>query len=161
MNLKDQLIRHEGLKLKPYPCSKGKWTIGVGRNLQDVGLTNDELMQIIGHCELTRMEAIAILKRQGITEDQAMMLLNNDINRCMAECRRNFPFFDSLTEARQDVLLNMCFNVGIFKLRGFKKMIEALKIGDYEEAAAQMKDSQWHIQVGNRAVELEAQMIKG
>ena len=45
--LKDMLIRHEGLKLKPYLCTAGKLTIGVGRNIQDRGITYQEAMMLL------------------------------------------------------------------------------------------------------------------
>lgn len=52
-SLKDQLILHEGLKLKPYKCPANKWTIGVGRNLEDVGLSKDEQLKLLGdYCDL-------------------------------------------------------------------------------------------------------------
>ena len=69
--------------------------------------------------------------------------------------------FGALTPARQMVLVGMSFNLGVNRLGGFSKMLEALAHGNYQEAAAQMKDSLWHRQVGLRAVELEAIMRKG
>lgn len=129
----EQLIRHEGLKLMPYRCTSGKLTIGVGRNLEDT----------------------------GITKDEAMSMLLSDIYRCTRECRKSFTFFDSLTDTRQHVLVNMCFNLGIVRLRGFRRMIAALERGDYGLAAKEMLDSQWAAQVGGRSAELAGQMKEG
>ena len=69
--------------------------------------------------------------------------------------------FDALSPARQMVLINMCFNLGAGRLGNFNKMWTALMNGNYLEAAAQMKDSLWHRQVGRRAIELETIMQKG
>ena len=78
-SLKDQLILHEGIKLKPYKCPANKWTIGVGRNLEDVGLSPEEQDRILGCRGLSRSQVINILKERGITKDEALYMLNNDI----------------------------------------------------------------------------------
>lgn len=121
--LSEQLIRDEGLKLKPYRCTAGKLTIGVGRNIEDV----------------------------GITKGEALSLLQNDIDRCKEDLSRVAPWWTSLNEARQRALVNMCFNLGITRLLGFKNFLGALKAGDYQKAALEAKDSAWYRQVGDRA----------
>lgn len=131
--LRDQLEIDEALKLKPYKDSVGKLTIGIGRNLEDVGITGDE----------------------------AMYLLNNDIDRVYAELTRNFPWFNSLNHVRQNVLMNMCFNIGIGKLHGFKNTLDHIKNGKYKEAAEAMLDSKWATQVGKRANRLAKMMETG
>jgi len=128
-----QLTRHEGMRLKPYTDTVGKSTIGCGRNLDDV----------------------------GITECEALMMLENDIKIAREELLSNFPAFNSLHDARLDCLINMVFNMGISRFKGFKKMIDALFIHDYNEAAVQMLDSKWARQVGSRAKELSSQMRLG
>jgi len=131
--LRELLIHHEGIRLKPYVCSAGKITIGVGRNLQDV----------------------------GITEFEAMQLLTNDIERVQREAVSAFPWFKSLCIVRQDVVLDMLFNLGIHRFKGFKKMISCLVVQNYVEAAHQMLDSNWAKQVGNRAQDLASMMRSG
>ena len=131
--LHDMLIRHEGLRLKPYLDTKKKLTIGVGRNLDDVGITRDE----------------------------AWALLNNDIARVRREVKRAFPWFSKVNPVRKDVVLNMVFNLGLQRFRGFRKAIAAIKAQDWDEAARQMLDSQWASQVGRRARELAAMMRQG
>jgi lysozyme len=133
MSLINLLIKHEGMKLKSYKCPAGKLTIGVGRNVEDL----------------------------GITEEEALYLLRNDINRVNEELRDNFPWFKDLDPVRQDVLINLCFNIGLTKLFGFKKMLAALRDGNYEEAAIQMEDSAWRVQTGRRAHELIEMMKTG
>ena len=124
--------KHEGLKLKPYKCSAGKLTIGYGRNLED----------------------------NGISQVEAEELLQNDVQRCYVGCVK-FSFWYKLNEARQVALLNMCYNLGISRLKGFKKMLAALEEGDYEKAAKEMLDSKWAFDVKTRAKELAQIMKKG
>lgn len=120
------LKRHEGLVLKPYQCTSGKLTIGIGRNLED----------------------------QGITEHEAYMLLQADILRCEKEVLAHIPCYKKLNEARQEVLVNMCFNLGIKGLLSFKKFLTALTKQDFMTASKEMLNSQWAKQVGERAIEL-------
>lgn len=129
--LKKELIRDEGQKLTPYHCSAGKLSIGVGRNLDDV----------------------------GISADEAAYLLGNDISRVLAELDKTLPWWRDLSEARQRALANMAFNLGLSRLLGFKKMLAALQAGHYDEAARQALDSKWSAQVGQRAV-LIAELFK-
>lgn len=131
--LRKSLIKHEAMKLKPYLCPAGKTTIGVGRNLDDV----------------------------GITEAEAIYLLNNDIDRCVAEIERNIPGWKKHNEARQNVLIELVFNIGISRTLKFRKMLEALDRLDYVRAADEMKDSLWYRQVGKRAETLCQQMRTG
>ena len=124
---KEQLKKHEGLRLKPYLCSAGKKTIGYGRNLED----------------------------NGISEKEAEILLDNDIISHLGEICIKIPFFDRLPDEAKGVLLNMGFNLGVNRLLKFKKFIKALEDEDYSKAAAEMEDSRWYRQVGIRAVELQ------
>jgi len=131
--LEQQLVRHEGLSLKPYHCPAGKLTIGVGRNLDNTGITYSE----------------------------AMHLLRNDITRVYGELSKSLPWVRTLDQYRRDVLANMVFNLGMSGLLKFKNMLSALEKGDYDFAARCMLDSTWAKQVGNRAVELSNIMRKG
>lgn len=131
--LMDQLRRHEGLRLHPYRCTAGKLTIGVGRNLDD----------------------------NGITEDEANFLLSNDLMRVGEELRWNSPAFDKLDNVRKAVLIDMCFNLGISRLRMFKKMFAAIDEQDWALAAEEMIDSRWCLQVGQRCETLYAMMKTG
>lgn len=131
--LEEQLVRHEGYRQFPYKCSAGKLTIAVGRNLDD----------------------------RGISESEAMYLLRNDITICKQELNLLYPIVNRLNDARHNVLINMCFNIGIVRLSGFKKMWAAIEIGDFKEASRQMLDSRWSGQVGKRADELAETMKRG
>ena len=139
-NIVNQLIRHEGLKLKPYRCTAGKLTIGVGRNIED----------------------------NGITEEEAMMMLRNDIETisnelalAVAEMGITLRDVEKMGQVRVLTLTNLAFNMGVPRLLGFKKTFAALKEHDYETAADEMLNSKWSRQVGNRAIELAEQMRTG
>ncbi len=131
--LTEQLIRDEGMRLKPYQDTVGKWTIGVGRNLTD----------------------------RGITQTEAIAMLNRDIDVADLECRANLPWFDTLDQVRQGVLVNMAFNLGISRLMQFKNTLALVQAHDYEAASIQMLQSKWAEQVGNRALRLADQMRRG
>lgn len=127
------LIKHEALKLKPYHCTAGKLTIGVGRNLDDV----------------------------GISEEEALYLLDQDLKRVEMETRKAFKWFKDLDEVRQDIVLNMVFNLGISRFSKFKKTIKHIELGEYDQASVEMLNSSWANQVGERANELSEMMKKG
>ena len=132
--IKEQLVRHEGLRLKPYRCSAGKLTIGIGRNLDDC----------------------------GITQSEAYVMLINDIMNCEKQLQAKIPdIYNGLDEVRKSVLLNMCFNLGVSGLLGFKNTLAFVKAGDWERAANNMLVSRWAKQVGRRAIELSELMRKG
>jgi lysozyme len=113
-DLRQQLIRHEDLRLKPYRCSAGKLTIGVGRNLEDV----------------------------GISASEAMNLLDNDITACITDLN-GFAWFRALDAVRKRALIDMRFQLGAGGFRGFRKMLAALAVRDYRMAAREARDSKW------------------
>lgn len=125
------LIRHEGFMSKPYEDTTGHITIGVGRNLDSVGLSRDEVLY----------------------------LLNNDIERCDRELRHNFRWYLTLCRVRQDALINLCFNLGITRLLTFKKALAAMEQGNFELAAEEFLDSKWAKQVGSTRSEDIAHMV--
>jgi len=130
--LVEQLMLHEGVRSKPYMDSVGKITIGVGRNLSDVGLSDSEIF----------------------------VLLNNDIDAVLHDLS-TFPWFDSLDPIRQRVLADVRFNLGPARLRGFHLMLHALSRADYIAAAGELRDSRWFTQVGARGPRLVAMLRTG
>jgi lysozyme len=131
--LKERLILDEDLKLKPYRCPAGKLTIGIGRNIKDVGISRAE----------------------------ALMLCDNDIDRVEAELDRHVPWWRDLSERRQQALANMCFNMGWPRLAKFKNMLAALQAGDFDRAAAEAENSLWFKQVGARGMRIAAMIKEG
>lgn len=134
----NRLVLHEGIKLKPYKCPAGYLTVGVGRNLITNPLTKIE-QQVVGNLS------------QGITYDMAMYLLRHDIKRVLEECRNAFSFWQNLDCERKYALFDMCFNLGLYRLLKFKKMLKALDIGDYQCAAKECLNSKYAKDVANRA----------
>lgn len=131
--LRALLTRHEGYRRHPYRCTAGKLTIGVGRNLDDV----------------------------GIDEDEARYLLEKDITRCVADLS-TFQWFETLDRIRQRALIDMRFQLGPTRFRGFKKMIAALARKDYAAAAQEALDSQYGRQdAPARAKEIAAMLRTG
>jgi len=122
----------EGRRNFPYQDSVGKTSIGVGRNLDDKGLSDDEI---------------------GI-------LLENDINDAVRSAS-SMSYWDSLTPNRQLVVADMVFNMGLRRFKGFIKTNAALERGDWDEAAREMVDSRWFRQTGRRSRKLVAMMIFG
>lgn len=131
--LTDELVRDEGLRLRLYTCTAGKASIGVGRNLED----------------------------RGITKTEAMLMLAHDIDDACADLDRNLPWWRGMDPLRQRVLANMAFNLGIVKLLGFRNTLAAMKAGDYAAAADGMRRSLWARQVGARADRLAQMMETG
>jgi len=130
--LKAQLVRHEALRLKPYKDTEGILTIGVGRNLE-----------------------------KGITEAEAMVLLDNDIISVFDDLDRSCSWWRKMSESRQMVLADMCFNLGINRLLGFQRTLAAMQSENWDDAAAEMLDSRWARQVGPRAETLANMMRMG
>jgi len=128
----EMLKRHEGLRLKPYKCTAGKLSIGYGRNLEDM----------------------------GISEVEAMVMLRNDIEQCYEELSV-FSWFEDLDQVRQEALINMLYNLGLPTFLQFKKTLKFVAEGKYSQAAAEMLDSKWATQVGDRANELAYMMETG
>lgn len=128
--LHSELTRDEGVMLTPYTDTVGKITIGIGHNLT-----------------------------RGISRQVADYMLSVDTQAAWDDVCVNIPWYDRLSDARQRVLANMCFNMGISKLLGFTHMLDAMKDRDFNTASDEMLDSQWARQVGGRAARL-AKMVR-
>lgn len=127
--LEAQLIEHEKLTRKPYRCSAGKLTIGVGRNIED----------------------------RGISTEEAMFMLANDIDECVNHCM-TISGWDNLSDVRKRVLVEMCFQLGWGGLSKFKATLAAVAVGDFDKAAQQMRSSLWYRQTTIRAERLALMM---
>jgi lysozyme len=124
-NLLKMLRLHEGVKHTVYLDSVGIETIGVGRNLKERGLSDDEIDY----------------------------LLVNDVNICKAEAKE-FDWYEDLNTVRREAILNLLFNLGRSRFGQFKMAIAGLQRQDYDEAADQFWDSRWRTQVGKRAEDI-------
>ena len=152
--LMQKLVAHEGLRLQVYEDSLGIATIGIGRNLEDRGITPEELAWM----DIPNM---AIVHTMGITEADAMYLAQNDVQIVEEELLRSHPCVENLDAVRQLVLVDMAFNMGVPRLGKFKKMWAAIHENNFEEAAKEMLDSRWANQVKSRATKLAHAMHTG
>lgn len=125
-----RLVFHEGVKLKPYYCTRGYLTIGVGRNLETNPLSAEE-KRVCGDY------------MHGITKNAAFYLLRNDIAKVKEECKRGIPFWDNLDDERKYALIDMCFQMGLDGLKGFKKMLAAMGVGNWSKAYEECLDSDY------------------
>ena len=128
------LRRHEGVEPYAYKDHLGYITVGVGRCLEkDVGM--------------------------GLSDDEIDYLLKNDIVRVQEELSEEYDWFADLDQVRQEAMINLSFNLGATRLRGFRNALAAMAEEDYETAANEFMDSKWSSQVGRRAYEV-TQMIR-
>ncbi len=131
--LEKLLMRHEGFRSRVYKCTAGKSTVGFGRNLDDV----------------------------GITEEEALLLLRNDILKVEQQLKAALPWTETIDRVRRDVLLNMAFQMGITGLLKFTSTLKAVKDHRWEDAASGMRNSLWAKQTPARANELAEMMRTG
>jgi|SRR5665811_1434779 len=123
ISLAAQMAReNENLTRTPYHDTVGKITIGYGRNLED----------------------------KGITIPEAELMLANDVVEAHGVLQEEFGFYRGLSEIRQAVMMDLYHNMGLGGLLTFKKMLNAIQIGDFDEAARQLQDSKYYKQVGLR-----------
>ncbi len=130
--LKSELIRDEGMKNFPYQDSIGKITIGIGRNITDIGLNIYEID----------------------------LLFENDVFNSVKILNTYFPYWKSIDDVRQRVLINMSFNMGK-RILSFKNMLRAIQKNDWQTASQEMLNSKWASQVGDRAKRLAVMMLSG
>ena len=128
-----QLPVDEGSKSHPYRDTVGILTIGVGRNLESVGLRQDEIS----------------------------LMLRNDSAAADKDAQALVPSFQALSDQRKAVLVNMCFNLGRSRLSAFVRFLGAVSDGRFNDAADEMLASMWAVQVGQRAQRLAKMMREG
>jgi len=128
-----QLTIDEGRRALIYLDTEGKWTGGVGRNLTDRPFSDDEID----------------------------LMLKNDIVIAESDLDKHLPWWRQMSEARQQALANMTFNMGIKRVLGFKQTLNLMQACRYDAAALEMLDSKWAKQVGDRAKRLSELMRKG
>jgi len=133
-NLVNDLIRDEGERLQAYKDTVGLWTIGVGHNLDAGGLTDEEKQMI----------------HDGITHQRAIQILQQDINNAVAALDHYQPWWRTLTDRRQDAMVNLCF-MGIGSLNTFTTFLKLMRTGQYDAAAADLLQTKYASQVHQRA----------
>ncbi len=128
--IKGQIATEEGFRQFPYLDTTNHWTIGFGRNLT----------------------------AKGISRDEALVLLENDMLEAEHEIWKNCPWYAGLSDVRKVVVLDMVFNLGMEGFLKFHGMIAAIKDEDWAGAAEHMRHSLWETQVGKRADRLADMM---
>lgn len=131
-DLEKWIAKHEGFRAFPYHCPSGKLSIGYARNIEE----------------------------RGITHEEAELLLKNDILICKQELAP-FSWYAFQPQNVKNALINMCYNLGLSRLLGFKRMIAALEREDYTNAAKEALDSKWARQVGDRAKDIAVILKEG
>ena len=129
--LRETIIRHEGIRLDMYQDTLGIWTLGVGHNIEEKGIS------------------------QAVME----LMLEEDLAEAVSELKRSVSFFSKMPEQVQEALVNLAFNMGIPRLMQFKKTLAYLRDGNFEAAADELLDSRYAEQVRRRADEV-ADMIR-
>ena len=154
---RDELVKmiaiHEGIVLNVYQDHLGIDTVGIGRNLEDRGITDGELSYI--------NKTMDDIYEGGLTEEEAYYLCMNDIAIVEKELLNSKPIVNQLNDVRQMVLVDMAFNMGVPRLKLFKNMWLAIEKVNYPLACEEMIDSRWASQVGNRAMKLSLAMKNG
>jgi len=127
------LKKSEGFQAKVYKCPAGKLTVGYGRNLED----------------------------RGITQFEAEYLMMNDVEDTEKELSNRLSYWNRIDRVRQEVLIDMGFNMGVGGLLKFVKTLGFVEKGNYRQASEEMLRSRWAEQVGNRAIKLSQVMKSG
>ncbi len=115
MTAKELIAHQEDKRLDLYQCPAGRWTIGIGHNLE----------------------------AKGISDAVAELMFKEDMLDAVKDARAVVRTFDGLCEVRQAVFLSMVFCMGRAGLATFKKAIDAANRGAYHDVAAEIRDSRW------------------
>ena len=135
-NLREQLKIDEGVKYEVYDDHLGYKTFG------------------IGHLVVAGDQEYGASVGTPVSEERVNAVFDEDVQKYIDESKKVFPKLESLPEEAQQVIVNMCFNMGAPRLGKFKKFIGGVNSGDWNTAAIEMMDSRWATQVGGRAERL-------
>jgi lysozyme len=145
--LKEILEKHEGKKRRKYKCTAGRWTIGIGHNMEDEPLPE----------EMQRF-----LDSNGyITDEMIYELLEKDIEDAINDAWDLYPNLESYSEARQAALIDFLFNVGKRVALQFKRFNRAVNEEKWDNAAKYLLESKYARQVGQRAQTIARMLREG
>jgi lysozyme len=130
--LGQELAADEGERLSMYRCSEGFNTVGIGHNMDS----------------------------RPISQRASRVIFEDDVQDTLTDLDRALPWWRSLSEGRQRALANLCFNMGITRLLGFKAMLACLHDGNYKRAALEALDSKWARQVQKSRIERILRLIR-
>lgn len=140
MNVAELIQDHEDRRTVPYLDTEGVPTWGIGRNVRDVPFSPDEL---------------------ALVNQTIDLMFANDLRRARHDLVDNFPWFLTLDDVRQAGCIDLRFNLGPNRFRGFVKFLAAMHRGDYERAGAELVDSKWWTQVGRRGPRIVSMIREG
>ncbi|AFC22744.1 putative lysozyme [Vibrio phage vB_VchM-138] len=131
ITLFDVLKLEEGYREKVYRCSEGYPTIGIGTKIgpKDAPLSNYTFK---------------------VSQRVAKVMLDDEVVDIIGRLNGT-PWYHSLDESRQLIIQSMCYQMGVDGVLKFRKMIDALSRGHWDEAASQALDSLWARQTPKRA----------
>lgn len=125
--LMEDLISNEGYVSHVYQDTKGYWTAGIGRLLDR-------------------------RKGGGLSMEEAVYLARNDVRKAIGQLDIHLPWWKNLSPVRKRVMIELVFNMGIGSsssgLLSFRNTLPAIERGDYDTAAAGLRNSKWAKDVG-------------
>ena len=131
--LREQLKIDEGVKYEIYDDHLGYKTFGIGHLVK---ATDEEYGASVG---------------TPVSEERVNSVFNKDVETYINESKKVFGNLEDMAQEAQQVIINMCFNMGAPRLSQFKKFIKAINDEDWATASVEMLDSRWANQVGVRA----------
>ena len=138
--LEQRVMRDEGFRGTSYKDTVDIWTVGYGS---------------------TRLFGVPVKETTICTTEQARAQLRADLYQAIIDCEKLFDTWETLDSIRQEILVNMCYNLGSVGLSNFRNMRSAIRHQEWKRAAEEMVDSKWYSQVGGRGQRLVAAMKSG
>ena len=132
MSLIDSIKQHEGYRSKVYKDSLGIDTIGYGFAIKDLELDQDI-------CDL---------------------ILERKVKDLKDRIKKKFSWYKYMPPTIKDIVVEMCYQLGLYGFSCFKKTISYLQNKEWEKASVEMLDSRWAVQTPRRAREL-SEIVKG
>ena len=130
--LVDSIKQHEGYVPTVYKDSLGIDTIGYGFAIKDLELDKDI-------CDI---------------------ILERKLKDLIVKIRSKFQWYSYMPLEIQDIITEMCYQLGVYGFSRFKKTIAYLQNKQWEEASVEMLDSRWAEQTPNRAKEMSNRVKK-
>lgn len=152
-DLANTLIIDEGVRYKPYKCTAGRMTIGVGRNFQDNPFSEGE-REMLGIKSTKPETQYEELTMKPLSKEQVFWLLNHDIDKLLLTISKHEvlgPIYKKQDDLRKVAMANLLYNMGLRTLLTFKNFLAAMNREDYKAAAQSLKNSKWYYQVKSRA----------
>jgi len=116
--------QHEGFRSKPYHCTEGYLTIGYGKRVDYI----------------------------EVDKETAKKWLKKELKELDKRLQHTFDWYFNSPDGVKEVVIDMCYNLGVSGFSKFKKTIYLLETEQYEEASEEMLDSKWARQVKTRAL---------